>query len=54
MISSAPPKPISTALHRLGPTLSPSSGIDSAVTISGEVNPIADAVAKADHRFNGE
>ena len=34
-----------TALHRRMPTLSCSIGTDSAVTISGEVKPIAEAVA---------
>ena len=43
--TSAPANPTSTALHRRHPTLSRSSGTDSAVTISGAVNPIAEAVA---------
>ena len=34
-----------TALHRRQPTCSPSNGTDIAVTSSGEVKPIADAVA---------
>jgi hypothetical protein len=43
--SSAPVKPTRTAVQRRQPTLSCSSGTDSAVTISGEVKPIAEAVA---------
>src|SRR5207237_9977969 len=43
--SSAPAKPTITALHRRMPTLSCNSGTESAVTSSGEVKPIAEAVA---------
>ncbi len=46
MISKAPAKPTKTALHRRRPTCSPSSGTDIAVTNSGEVKPIAEAVAR--------
>jgi hypothetical protein len=37
--------PTRTALQRRGPTLSPSSGTDNAVTMIGDENPIAEAVA---------
>ncbi len=37
--------PTRTALQRRGPTLSPSSDTDSAVTMIGDEKPIAEAVA---------
>ena len=40
-----PVKPMSTAVQRRQPTLSCSNGTDRAVTSSGEVKPIAEAVA---------
>ncbi len=42
---STPRKPTLTAAQRRGPTRSPSSGIDSAVTSSGAAKPIAVASA---------
>ena len=42
-ISSTPPKPTMTAIHRRHPTLSPSIGTDKAVVISGAVNPSVSA-----------
>ena len=47
MMISAPAKPTSTAAQRRGPTRSPSRGTDRAVTISGAVKLIDDAVASA-------
>ena len=47
MIIRAPAKPTATAAQRRGPTRSPSNGTESAVTISGAVNMIAEAVARA-------